>query len=154
MTRGRAHPLSVEEPAITVTVADTYLLDSQPTATMIDSSATHSFVSRYSFFRSLYICSFVLTHSVTVWDVVSCNWLGQWLPRLRITAWFISPMFIGLLSYFLDLNFLLILFPQFLSFSWNYDVMLLLVLSMDDYFIFVVLWYTILNCWNSRVCIV
>ena len=59
MTRGRAHPLTVEEPAITMTVADTYLLDSQLAATMIDSSTTHSFVSRHSFFCFSHIYSFV-----------------------------------------------------------------------------------------------
>ena len=59
MTRGRAHPLTVEEPTITMTVAGTYWQDSQTAATMIDSSTTHSFVSRYSFFRFLHIHSFV-----------------------------------------------------------------------------------------------
>ncbi|KAL4579640.1 hypothetical protein LXL04_015795 [Taraxacum kok-saghyz] len=49
MTRGRAHPLTVEEPIITMTTA----------ATMIDSSVTHSFVPRYIFFRFLHIHSFV-----------------------------------------------------------------------------------------------
>ena len=63
MTRGRAHPLTVEEPTITMTVAGTYWQDSQIAATMIDSSATHSFVSHYSFFCfSLLILPF-LAHS-------------------------------------------------------------------------------------------
>ena len=86
MTRGRAHPLTVEEPAITMTVADTYLLDSQLAATMIDSSTTHSFVSRYSFFCFSHIYSFVARIFINRIDVVPGNWLGQWLPWLRITA--------------------------------------------------------------------
>ena len=59
MTRGRAHPLTVEEPTITMTGSDTYWQDSQTAATMIDSSVTHSFVPRYIFFRFLHIHSFV-----------------------------------------------------------------------------------------------
>ena len=59
MTRGRAHPLTVEEPIIIMTVAGTYWQDSQTAATMIDSSATLSFISRYSFFRFSHIHSFV-----------------------------------------------------------------------------------------------
>jgi len=59
MTRGRAHPLTVEEPTITMTVSGTYWQDSQTAATMIDSSVTHSFVPRYIFFRFLHIHSFV-----------------------------------------------------------------------------------------------
>ncbi|KAL4568026.1 hypothetical protein LXL04_023626 [Taraxacum kok-saghyz] len=62
MTRGRAHPLSVEEPTITMTVSGMYWQYSQTAATMIDSSVTHSFVSRYSFF----CCSHI--------RVVSGNW--------------------------------------------------------------------------------
>ncbi|KAL4573675.1 hypothetical protein LXL04_020489 [Taraxacum kok-saghyz] len=54
MTRGRAHPLTVEEPTITMTVSDTYTA-----ATMIDSNVSHSFVPRYIFFRFLHIHSFV-----------------------------------------------------------------------------------------------
>ncbi|KAI3503682.1 hypothetical protein L1887_32131 [Cichorium endivia] len=46
VTRGRAHQLTAGEPAITATVAGTYLLDSEPAAVMFDSGATHSFVSR------------------------------------------------------------------------------------------------------------
>ncbi|KAI3740071.1 hypothetical protein L2E82_30489 [Cichorium intybus] len=45
VTRGRAHQLTAEEPAITATVAGTYLLDSEPAAVMFDSGATHSFTS-------------------------------------------------------------------------------------------------------------
>ncbi|KAI3505496.1 hypothetical protein L1887_27627 [Cichorium endivia] len=46
VTRGRVHQLTAEEPAITATVAGTYLLDSEPAVVMFDSGATHSFVSR------------------------------------------------------------------------------------------------------------
>ena len=69
MTRGRAHPLTVEEPTITMTVSGTYWQDSQTAATMIDSSVTHSFVPLYSFFRfahSFFCCSHI--------RVVSGNW--------------------------------------------------------------------------------
>ena len=59
MTQGRAHPLTVEEPTITMTMSGTYWQDSQTAATMIDSNVTHSFVPRYLFFRFLYIHSFV-----------------------------------------------------------------------------------------------
>ena len=59
MTRGRAHPLIVEEPTITMTMSGTYWQDSQTAATMFDSSVTHSFVPRNIFFRSLHIHSFV-----------------------------------------------------------------------------------------------
>ena len=59
MTRGRAHPLTVEEPTNTMTVSGTYWQDSQTVATMIDSSVTHSFIPRYLFFRFLHIHSFV-----------------------------------------------------------------------------------------------
>ena len=59
MTRGRAHPLTVEEPTITMTMAGTYWQDSQTAATMIDGSTTHSFVSCYSFFCFSHIYSFV-----------------------------------------------------------------------------------------------
>ncbi|KAL4583309.1 hypothetical protein LXL04_007879 [Taraxacum kok-saghyz] len=61
-TRGRAHPLTVEEPTITMTVSGTYWQDYQTAATMIDISVTHSFVSRSSFFRFSHI------------RVVSGNW--------------------------------------------------------------------------------
>ena len=54
MTRGRAHPLTVEEPTITMTVSGTYTA-----ATMLDSSISHSFVPRYIFFHFLQIHSFV-----------------------------------------------------------------------------------------------
>ncbi|KAL4573027.1 hypothetical protein LXL04_019820 [Taraxacum kok-saghyz] len=46
MTRGRVHPLTVEEPTITMTVSGTYWQDYQTATTMIDSSVTHSFVAR------------------------------------------------------------------------------------------------------------
>ena len=76
MTRGRAHPLTVEEPTITMTVSDTYTA-----ATMIDSIVSHSFVPRYIFFRFLHIHSFVAR--TFAW----CRKLtGQWLPRLRLTS--------------------------------------------------------------------
>ena len=86
MTRGRAHPLTVEEPAITVIVASTYLLDSQSAATMIESGATHSFVSRYSFFYFSHIHSLVARTFINRLGRSVGNWLGQWLSRLRITA--------------------------------------------------------------------
>ncbi|KAL4591429.1 hypothetical protein LXL04_004394 [Taraxacum kok-saghyz] len=78
MTRGRAHPLTGEEPTITMIVAGTYWQDSQTAATMIDGSVTHSFVSRYIFFRFLHIHSLLLAHSRCVGKLA-----GQWLPRLR-----------------------------------------------------------------------
>ena len=58
MTRGRAHPLTVEEPTLTMTVSGTYTA-----ATMIDSNVSHSFVPRYIFFRSSHVHSLLLAHS-------------------------------------------------------------------------------------------
>ena len=122
MTRGRAHPLTVEEPAITVTVAGTYLLDSQPAATMIDSSATHSFVSRYSFFCFSHIYSFVARTFI--------NRLGRCagkLARPMVTKVadnrmiYVTDVYRVTLE-FPEFEFLLILFfPIFFPF-WNYDV--------------------------------
>ena len=86
MTRGRAHPLTVEDPTITMTVAGTYLLDSQSPATMINSGATHSFVSRYSFLCFSHIHSCIARTIINHLGRSVVNWLGQWLPRLRITA--------------------------------------------------------------------
>ena len=68
-TRGRAHSLTVEEQTITMAVAGMYWQDSQTAATMIDSSATLSFVSRYSFFRFSHIhssvpCTFALCREI------------------------------------------------------------------------------------------
>ncbi|KAL4567845.1 hypothetical protein LXL04_023441 [Taraxacum kok-saghyz] len=60
--RRRAHPLTVEEPTITMTVSGTYTA-----ATMIDSSVSHSFVPRYIFFRF----SHIRVVSETDWPMVT-----------------------------------------------------------------------------------
>ncbi|XP_052627740.1 uncharacterized protein LOC128134253 [Lactuca sativa] len=68
VTRGRAHQMTVEEPVITTTVADTYLLDSKPDVVMFDSGATHSFVS-HTFINRLGRIIGKLAHPMVV-DVV------------------------------------------------------------------------------------
>ena len=104
--------------------------------------ATHSSVS-YTFFLS---CSHI--------RVVSGNWQANgyrgygWphdLCHRCLSGYFlVSWNWISYWSYF----------PISFPLVWNYDVMLPLVFSTDDYFISVVLWYVILNCWNSRMCVV
>ncbi|XP_052623580.1 uncharacterized protein LOC128128849 [Lactuca sativa] len=68
VTRGRAHQMTVEEPVITTTLADTYLLDSKPDVVMFDSGATHSFVS-HTFINRLGRSIGKLAHPMVV-DVV------------------------------------------------------------------------------------
>ena len=60
--------MTVEEPVITTTMADTYLLDSKPDVVMFDSGATHSFVS-HTFINRLGRSIGKLAHPMVV-DVV------------------------------------------------------------------------------------
>ena len=90
MTRGRAHPLTVEEPTITMTVSGII--------------GTHSSVSR-AFILLL------LAHSRCVGNWQANGYRGTVNRMIHVTDVYQIPFL------FLGIEFLLILFPHFLSLS-------------------------------------
>ena len=115
MTRGRAHILNVEEPATTVTMVDTYFA-----RFLTCRSATHSFVSRYSFFCFSHIHSFVARAFICQLGRCAGKLARPMVTkvadnRIIYVTDVMPPMFIGSLSSFLrfKVESLMILFSPF-----------------------------------------